>query len=299
MKAKTYSYNLRNYSEVLNLLNKLNEEKKTYQLRYTGYTMKITIGNCIYLFADAINTNDFFSACNKVKKDVKDTGEFFEENIQLSIDYFKHSLQEFRGNLDLNCVYNIDIKKAYATTLLNKRLISNETFLMLDKLAKQDRLKVVGALATQTIITEIVNGEVIENPVIKCDTNLRNCFFAICKEVGEIMNNCATIAGDDFLFFWVDGIYLSNYRHAAEIKNYLTSVNYSYSDEILINFNISTQAKCNKVIFCKPKDISACLLDCNCENDILHCNYSKVFNLPFKQENYFKKLKLMLNKPKI
>lgn len=271
MKKKEIHY-LKNYSDVKTLLNEADAYHLSYLLKYSGYSLKLIVENNVYLFCDALSRTNFFSALNKIKKEITDTAVIFDD-VQDKVSYYNHSLSRFKGHFHYDHIYNIDIKKAYAKTLLNELLITAQTYKYLDKLNKMDRLKVVGSLATQTILVEKENGVMKKGfPKIIEDENLRRCFFHVSNIIGEIMNMCAKIAGEDFIFFWVDGIFLRSDYKKFEILSYLSSLNYDASCEWLTDFNIESKSGYNNITFFDEDK-----------------NF-KEFNLPNNTENNFKKL---------
>ena len=271
MKKKEIHY-LKNYSDVKILLEESDADHLSYILKYSGYSLKLIVENNVYLFCDALSRTNFFSVLNKIKKEITDTAVIFDDAMD-KINYYNHSLKKFKGRSHYDRIYNIDIKKAYAKTLLNELLITAQTYKYLDKLNKMDRLKVVGSLATQTILVEKENGVMKKGfPKIIEDENLRRCFFHVSNIIGEIMNMCAKIAGEDFIFFWVDGIFLRSDYKKFEILSYLSSLNYDASCEWLTDFNIESKSGYNNITFFDEDK-----------------NF-KEFNLPNNTENNFKKL---------
>ena len=219
---------------------------------------------------------DFFKITNSIKKEVADTAVLFEPYENYTIKYFNHSLDRY-PNAFFNKCYGIDISKAYATTLLNQCLILPETFKKICKLPKYERLKTVGTLATQTHKVKYIDGEVV-SAILKVDENLRNCFFAISRIVGDIMDQCKIIAEDDFLFFWVDCIVLKTDKKINEICEYLKNNSYFWQMEDYTNMRINH-------------------IDNYIQVDTLKNGKHKLYTLPSSREiSNFKKLKDLINK---
>jgi hypothetical protein len=266
--------NFHNYIDFLNVVEVLEKQQQDFELKFTAYTCQLKYKNRKYLFADSICKNKFFSVTNAIKKEIKETGEIFESVKLHPVQYFRHNLQNSE-NFKLDKCYGIDIKKAYPTTLFNERLISRDTFYNLCKLPKYERLKAVGTLATQIQRIIYRSGIVIQSK-FEFEENFRNCFFKISKIVGDTMLTCREIAGDEFLFFWVDCIVLKSENKINEICEYLKSISYLWEIENYTDFNVT---KINNAIHinCKKNQID------------------KIYKLPINQISNFKKLQTLLN----
>lgn len=133
---------------------------------------------------------------------------FMETDFKNSnIEYIK--VNKFQvGDVVLDMIY-IDINNAYWDTARNLGIISNEIYKRGMFVSKIPRLSALGALA-KTTDTWKYNGEVFvkEQPVRSWSTE--NLWFAICKKVSDTMVEIAEAIGDDFVFYWVDGIYIKN-----------------------------------------------------------------------------------------
>ncbi len=46
----------------------------------------------------------------------------------------------------------------------------------------------------------------------------KHLWFNICHELGKVMTQAMHLAGDSFIFYWVDGIYLKDKPVAKEIE---------------------------------------------------------------------------------
>jgi hypothetical protein len=103
-------------------------------------------------------------------------------------------------------IINIDITSAYATCLLNSKLISKETYLFLQKIPKTERLPAMGMLARNQLIINFEKGEATTHERFTADT--AQIFFYIISEINKMMQQVMHMAGDYFLFYWVDGIFL-------------------------------------------------------------------------------------------
>jgi hypothetical protein len=216
----------------------LKKKKKTFKVAITGYTTIIECENYKYYFTKSINGKSIFNLYNKLIKEIKDrTGDkIIERN---KINYYKVSNYlidlPFNEPIELPEVFNIDISGAYPQTLLNLNLCSQKLYSELMELDKIARLKIIGMIACSKSIYYYVNGN-CESDEIKVNQNNRNLFFNIVNNVGECINKCSEAVKDDFLFYWVDGIYFRSEESKYKIFEIMKEFNYSYSEEKLKNF---------------------------------------------------------------
>lgn len=120
------------------------------------------------------------------------------------IDYIK--VNKFKvGDVleDLRC---IDIKSAYWQTALNLGIISKEIYDKGMNVGKVVRLAALGSLAKKKDIWSFDGKELKKMDTVRSE--YENLWFAICKKVSDIMNHVVKSIGDDFVFYWVDGIYV-------------------------------------------------------------------------------------------
>jgi hypothetical protein len=228
-------------------INQLINKKATFEVKCTNYTTEVIQNEISFLFSASKKTNfRLFGTYQTLKSQVKN---IITPSYEGLISYFRLNLNNILNNnssIIIPTVINIDITAAYATTLLNKKYIDKKLFTKITALPKIERLAVVGMLATKKHIFEFKQGEQI-NCRVETDAQKRNIFFEASHAVNEIMEQCAIIAGEDFLFFWVDGIYLKTDRHKNKIQEFIAASQYNYKTEILKNF--TAEIKENKTIF--------------------------------------------------
>jgi hypothetical protein len=178
-------------------------------------------------------SNRAFAAAAKIKSDIVKRNIEPPEIDKRGLRYFDFNskyIKTVSGD-----VYNIDLKSAYAHVLFNKGIASPDTFAYLSKIDKIDRLAACGMLASVKYIfehnehDEIIRHEIAENPL--------HPYFYICvKEVGVIMRKLIELIGRGYLMYWVDGIYFDNLRNIDKVTDYLKSIHYPHSFEILKDF---------------------------------------------------------------
>jgi hypothetical protein len=70
----------------------------------------------------------------------------------------------------------------------------------------------------------------------------RNYFFMACYEIGELMEKIRSeIKEDDFLFYWVDGIYLKSKKSAEKAEAILKGNNYFSVIEKINKFRVFSE----------------------------------------------------------
>jgi hypothetical protein len=129
------------------------------------------------------------------------------------------------------------------------------------KLDKADRLKAFGMLATNYTCFDFKGGEVV-NVYSKKDADKRKYFFAVVKGVSEVMQKIKTELSDDFLFYWVDGIYFKTKKSSDRAIELFKESGYETSFDCLKNFSLLADdfrytiqfgKKTEKKVFTVPK----------------------------------------------
>lgn len=211
-----------------------------YTLKISNYTTEIVSELYNIQFLQSMRGKECFAAYMKVKSNVS--------KLQVPVidkqglKYFNHN---FKKDFYADAVINIDLKSAYATVLHNSKMITHETFKYLSKIPKMDRLASVGMLAGKKYVFSYnEKNELVEYNKI---TSKYEGFFYYCvKETERIMNDLQIIAAQDYLFTWVDGIYIkADAACLIEIEEYLKTVNFRYTIEPLKNFKVEVRR--NKV----------------------------------------------------
>lgn len=145
-----------------------------------------------------------------------------------------------------NDVVNIDISSAYWETAWKLGLLREETYLagnepaqyeertgkkgtykvVVGGMTKQVRLAAIGSLAKK-VLTYTYDG--INQPVkeIKHQEHTEILWDAICCHVGDLLVKVAKACGPDFIFFWVDGIYIKR-SSAKVVEKMFKQAGYQY-----------------------------------------------------------------------
>jgi hypothetical protein len=204
-----------------------------YSLKISNYTMEIISDLYNIQFLHSMRSNRCFAAYAKVKSCVKN---FEVPKIRKhELEYFMHNFNQDYFSSHAIC---IDIKSAYATVLFNDGYINEDTFKYLGKIDKLDRLAAIGMLASKkNCFSFDKNNKLIE--FYQDISPLENFFYHCVKRVGDIMNDLKKISGEDYLFTWVDGIYLKpNDEYLYTIAPHLEQNGFKYSVEICYQFTV-------------------------------------------------------------
>mgnify|MGYP006272155985 CR=1 FL=1 len=120
----------------------------------------------------------------------------------------------------------IDINSAYWQTAHHLGIISDSLYTQGLETNKIVRLAALGSLAKTREIwnydgNNLKKSETIRNPN-------ENLWFAICKRVSDVMIEVVNKIGDDFVFYWVDGIYIKNTPESfAKVTSAFIKLGYS------------------------------------------------------------------------
>lgn len=163
--------------------------------------------------------------------------EEYKNGVATYYDYNKN-LQPgdfYSGNL-----YSIDLTAAYWITANDLGLLTPTTFangLNPEIISKKSRLAAIGSLAKKVTVYEFDgNTERILSETI---AETAWIWDLICYIVGRLLLDAAKNAGDDFLFFWVDGIYVKSKETAQAMKAFFLSWGYKSVIERLDSVSVT------------------------------------------------------------
>lgn len=182
------------------------EFEGNFELKVTQYTKTLKADGEKYFFSNSPMEKMTFIFYQKMLKD--SGGEIREFNP--NVNYYDFSGINTGERIE-KC-YSVDINSAYLTALFNEKIISGETFQYINSITKKSkklkmsRLKSVGLFAKNPINMIFENGIIKEFEYKKSD--LAWIFFLACKKTEEIMNICRLFSKENYLFYWVDGIFV-------------------------------------------------------------------------------------------
>lgn len=217
-----------------------------FSMTASNYTASFDVPDSKILsakFVHSMQSNRSFACFAKLKSDLKSKP--VPEIDMREISYFIH---DFKNDEYVGDVINIDLKSAYATVLYRDGYISQHTYNYICKGTKQERLTSVGMLASKKQYFEFDAGKIINEQEIISEYS--NYFFYCVKRTGEIMNELKEIAGNDYLFTWVDGIYFRPNLEAIEAcEKYIADIGHKSTTEWLREFSVKINPKFVNVSF--------------------------------------------------
>lgn len=223
------------------------EQKQTFTISEGTFTTNFFFPkeNISQMYSEKFKAPRELGLMSKVKNEIKrnlinlppvpiDTKEikYFDYSGVLNNDLGAGEIREFKN------VVEIDLTAAYYYSALNLKLLSKETLDICLLLHKTKRLSILGAIASKKIITEYENGFETQK-YIKTNKELRNAWFAICKNVDETLQRCQNICGKKFLFYYVDGVYFDRCnRTEKRIENEILNSGYFFKKTLVENFEL-------------------------------------------------------------
>ena len=209
---------------------RMEEKVEFHLLHHIPYVMEIT-GSSIKFKSDRgeyISRESEFLAkelsfiksvkANIIKQKLFDVipNNFKEDVDKDRIQYYQYNSRYKAGDL-INGGTEIDMKSAYWETANLANILSQEIYKKGTEVSKLARLASIGTLAKKT--RTIVYDGVKENDMGLTHSEMTEYLWdTICFKVGEIMSRAAKKAGNDFIFFWVDGIFITGNGQAEIVK---------------------------------------------------------------------------------
>lgn len=206
-KAKDKTLLYRDVETVKKIVQMYKDMKLDFCIKNSSYSTVIETETNQVRFITNNYSNAVFMAAQKIKSDVKQSE--LGKSIMLG-HYSTANYDSANGQPDGKWpkIVNIDISSAYANCLLNSKLISKETYNFIQKIPKTERLPAMGMLARNQLIINFEKGEPTTNERFTADT--AQVFFYVISEINKLMQEVMNMAGEHFLFYWVDGIFLKD-----------------------------------------------------------------------------------------
>jgi hypothetical protein len=123
-------------------------------------------------------------------------------------------VKDFAAGEVIKDVVEIDIDHAYWETAYHLGVIDKSIYKKGLKVSKKVRLAALGTLARRTETWVYSNKRMNKLPDIRSRTT-ENIWFAICKRVSDVMGLALNAVKEDFVFYWVDGMYIRNNINAV------------------------------------------------------------------------------------
>lgn len=247
----TYKYNNLAY----NIVKAMKEQKKTFKLYATNYTLTIETDTGEKMkFLNQKKEPKFFAVAKKVESDIKKADNYI--NVYLhSFTMKKPEYFDVKANLipfEKDQVFNIDINAAYPSALLAVDLITQDTYSALMRLPKLDRLACIGILGSRKEVFKYVNGQLDEHETI--EARFRHIWKFVVNYVDSIMLELIELNRENFVFYWVDGIYLRekpSLEKLEEIRYTIEEAGLKFKTEFLQDFSVKREKDMFKITYLK------------------------------------------------
>jgi hypothetical protein len=209
-----------------------------FQVKHSNYNTQIIGQESVIKFIQTEHSIKVFIAYNKIVADLKKSDKTVEI---LQGDWSTENFDSKNGlkPCSYKTVLNLDITSAYPYCLFINKLIGLDTFNYLMALPKNERLPAIGMIAKKSVWIDYQKGKATTWDVKTGE--YANIFFFVIQQITDLMAWAADIAGDDFLFYWVDGIFLKptiSKKKLQEITGIFAEQGYYYKYENVKNFSV-------------------------------------------------------------
>lgn len=228
----------------------------------------VRTGNSYELYSSVWNCKSFrkgftsedLQFIKKVKRQAKNPDiiiKYIDKDYQANpIEYIKVN-ENIKVGDRFDNVICVDINSAYWVSAFQLGIIDEEIYQKGKKINKIVRLAALGSLAKKTETFEF-DGERMIKKTVERSYETENLWFAICDKVGSLMSKLSKRIGNDFITYWVDGIYFvntpENYKIITEtFKNEGYACKIEQVSSIVFNqsdFVITGATEIDKKVFC-------------------------------------------------
>jgi hypothetical protein len=201
----------------------------------------------------------------------------FQENQVFAEDVHYVRVARVPIGQTFNNVCEVDIDQAYWETAYQLGIVSEAIYAKGCKgnISKKARLTALGSLARKKYKYNYKGDKLVET-IIDREPLLENLWFTICKRVSDVMHEVIDSLGKEFIFYWVDGIYMHN-----------TPDNVSKAMNVFLNWGYQSKFKRINQINFHEKGFSVNDYG-NINREFTYPNYSK----KGKKVNYAENFKL-------
>ena len=229
--------------------------RQDFTVKQSTYTTIIEVNGTTQKFCQEKRDTSSFIGFNKIKKDI-DAYNFIEQIKNepiLSNPSIYYANRPYIEPVSYPTVINIDLTNAYPTTLKQTGGISTKTFNYLNHQKKGNKLASLGMLAARHDKFIYEKG-ILKKVESSEPSKYAAAFFYCVKWVDFLMLEAEKIAGIDFLYFWVDGIYLNPMTPQPvidEIMNLFFEFGYNAKIEIVEDFHLTRRDNILDINFIK------------------------------------------------
>ena len=198
------------------------EAKIKFKIKHSTYSTVFDFGKEKLRFITYSYNKKVFMVSQMIQRDFKDNA-FVKEIIEQEFSTSNYDLRLGLTPKNYGKAINIDIKSAYPAALRKYRLISQKTYMHFMNLPKDERLVSFGMCAKKATVFEYDNGELLDWDVEI--GKYAQVFYFVIQEINDLMLKLKDIAGDYYLFHWVDGIFLEQNTPQHIVDKIITFIN--------------------------------------------------------------------------
>lgn len=235
---------LKPYKSLINLIDFYRELGIKYRVERSGNSIALFVKGSKY-FASTVNMGN--AGATLPSKQLffiqKVRSHIMKENLIAKIkkNYAKQNLIQYIGFNDdigegevFEKAYSVDIKNAYWESAYKEGWLNDDIYIEGKGMDKRIRLASLGTFAKKKFCYSFDGKgdeylETIEMP------KHPHVFFNQANTIYWLMDDCRKLVGDEFIFYWTDGVYVKSLEAAKKIESYLTSKGYEHKTEKLVN----------------------------------------------------------------
>lgn len=213
----------------LDFIEQLKINGRPFQLVSTLLTKHIITDTAEYYYSSKTGLKPGELNLIKSVKDYVVKNEITAKCNRKNIQYINRELMSngtFKKNL-----YEIDLKSAYWYFAFRDNHISKEIYDRgnnTNSISKKARLIALGNLAKVKTVIEFDGAKfTTESKFIRSD-DTENIFFSASAKTDAVMNRLKLIAGDSYLFYWCDAIFVNSEKAKDDIESYLKACHLVY-----------------------------------------------------------------------
>lgn len=254
MKEKKILTEYRTFKAVQNNVDLNKRMKIDFEVLQSNYTTTINYPKTGYKhkFITSNLSQWVFITYQKMKAEILKNAnpDFWKNDFEKNISLYDCNDEPQINDLDF--LINFDLKNAYPSALERAGFISPEVCEFIQKRKKIHRLQAIGIFASRKSIFKYERG--ILNDIENSESELKNVYFFASKVTDNIIKAARQEAGDDFVFYWFDGIYIRpNAKTEKRLTEFFEHHNFEYKKEVIKDLDINIQANKTNINYTDSK----------------------------------------------
>lgn len=205
---------------------------KEYKVKITNSSVTIEEGNNTIRYSDGTLRMKHLGMMASLKSMIRKS-DMYHDLVENDImpkyfDFNADFICKQNKGVTYDKVIEVDLNSAYAQTMINLGLITNEFYQKVIALPKSLRLRILGSMATKTTVQIYSGYECLDSYVDKKNDDLSRIWKIICHETAEVLRKTiAKTANEIWLGYWVDAIYLQgSTQQATEVQATMKDLGY-------------------------------------------------------------------------